>query len=151
MSGREQVNVVRPFSASKPALIGVTFVLFRLTETGARKVYAILTHGIFSGPALSRINNSSLDAIVVTNTLPQNEHMKACSKIRVSVLLVTRKTDFLVFDALAALCPPWHLFLYSVVTVSKQTIAYDRNEFSRALLVSRARIYTPIRIFTKYF
>uniref|UniRef100_A0A8C5QPP7 ribose-phosphate diphosphokinase n=1 Tax=Leptobrachium leishanense TaxID=445787 RepID=A0A8C5QPP7_9ANUR len=48
-----------------------------------QKVYAILTHGIFSGPAISRINNAAFEAVVVTNTIPQEDKMKACSKIQV--------------------------------------------------------------------
>lgn len=55
----------------------------RLIEAGALKVYAILTHGIFSGPAISRINNAPFEAVVVTNTIPQEEKMKACPKIQV--------------------------------------------------------------------
>lgn len=55
----------------------------RLLEAGATKVYAILTHGIFSGPAISRINNACFEAVVVTNTIPQDRHMKECSKIQV--------------------------------------------------------------------
>lgn len=48
------------------------------------KVYAILTHGIFSGPAVERINKARFEAVVVTNTIPQDAHMKECSKIQVS-------------------------------------------------------------------
>lgn len=62
---------------------GGIFVSFRLTEAGATKVYAILTHGIFSGPAISRINNACFEAVVVTNTIPQDGHMKECPRIRV--------------------------------------------------------------------
>ncbi|KAJ3645938.1 hypothetical protein Zmor_023557 [Zophobas morio] len=54
----------------------------KLTEAGATKVYAILTHGIFSGPAIQRINNACFEAVVVTNTIPQDAHMKDCSKIQ---------------------------------------------------------------------
>ncbi|XP_050539142.1 ribose-phosphate pyrophosphokinase 1 isoform X1 [Daktulosphaira vitifoliae] len=54
----------------------------KLTEAGATKVYAILTHGIFSGPAISRINSACFEAVVVTNTIPQDGHMKECPKIR---------------------------------------------------------------------
>jgi len=64
--------------------------LFRLTEAGATKVYAILTHGIFSGPAISRINNACFEAVVVTNTIPQDGHMKECPKIRVSIFFFIR-------------------------------------------------------------
>jgi len=34
---------------------------YRLLEAGSTKVYAILTHGIFSGPAISRINNACFE------------------------------------------------------------------------------------------
>jgi ribose-phosphate pyrophosphokinase len=54
----------------------------KLVEAGATKVYAILTHGIFSGPALQRINNACFEAVVVTNTIPQDLAMKNCDKIR---------------------------------------------------------------------
>ncbi|XP_064078286.1 ribose-phosphate pyrophosphokinase 2 isoform X2 [Macrobrachium nipponense] len=54
----------------------------KLMEAGATRVYAILTHGIFSGPAVSRINNACFDAVVVTNTIPQEQHMKDSSKIQ---------------------------------------------------------------------
>lgn len=54
----------------------------RLLEAGAQKVYAILTHGIFSGSAISRINNAMFDAVVVTNSIPQDSHMAECAKIQ---------------------------------------------------------------------
>ncbi|KAL5289919.1 PRPS2 family protein [Megaselia abdita] len=54
----------------------------KLIEAGATKVYAILTHGIFSGPAVERINKARFEAVVVTNTIPQDAHMKECSKIQ---------------------------------------------------------------------
>ncbi|XP_037047511.1 ribose-phosphate pyrophosphokinase 1 isoform X2 [Bradysia coprophila] len=54
----------------------------KLMEAGATKVYAILTHGIFSGPAISRINNACFEAVVVTNTIPQDGHMRDCPKIQ---------------------------------------------------------------------
>jgi len=54
----------------------------KLMEAGATKVYAILTHGVLSGGAVSRINNSCFEAVVVTNTIPQGEHMEQCNKIR---------------------------------------------------------------------
>jgi ribose-phosphate pyrophosphokinase len=52
-------------------------------SAGASKVYAICSHGIFSGPAISRINNSPFEAVVVTNTIPQEENMKNSNKIQV--------------------------------------------------------------------
>lgn len=61
---------------------------FRLLSAGASKVYAICTHGIFSGPAISRINNSPFEAVVVTNTIPQEENMKNSSKIQVRFIFL---------------------------------------------------------------
>lgn len=61
------------------------FLSLRLISAGATKVYAILTHGIFSGPAISRINNACFEAVVVTNTIPQEEKMKHCPKIQVRI------------------------------------------------------------------
>lgn len=54
----------------------------RLKEAGALRIYAICTHGIFSGPALDRINQSSFEAVVVTNTIDQVENMKKAPKIQ---------------------------------------------------------------------
>ncbi|KAH9285566.1 Ribose-phosphate pyrophosphokinase 1 [Echinococcus granulosus] len=53
----------------------------RLTEAGATRIYAICTHGIFSGPAIDRINKSCFEAVVVTNTIDQKENMKKCPKL----------------------------------------------------------------------
>lgn len=56
---------------------------YRLKDAGAKKVYAILTHGILSGPALSRIDAADIEAVVVTNTIPQDEKMRICPKLKV--------------------------------------------------------------------
>ena len=40
------------------------------------QVYGIVTHGVLSGPALDRINESSLEKFIVTNTIPQRENMR---------------------------------------------------------------------------
>ncbi|XP_071391037.1 ribose-phosphate pyrophosphokinase 1-like isoform X3 [Centroberyx affinis] len=55
----------------------------KLVSAGSTKVYAILTHGIFSGPAISRIDAAGFEAVVVTNTIPQEEKIKQCSKIQI--------------------------------------------------------------------
>lgn len=47
-------------------------------------MYAICTHGILSGPAVSRIDKSNFEAVVVTNTIPQQANMKGSQKIQVS-------------------------------------------------------------------
>jgi len=45
-----------------------------LRKEGASKIYALITHGVFSGDAINRINASALDKVVVTNSVPQQEH-----------------------------------------------------------------------------
>lgn len=54
-----------------------------LREAGVAKVYAIVTHGILSGDALTNIEESALEKLIVTNTLPQKENQERCSKIEV--------------------------------------------------------------------
>ncbi|MCM1511600.1 MAG: ribose-phosphate pyrophosphokinase [Oxalobacter formigenes] len=53
-----------------------------LKERGARMVVAYCTHPVLSGPAVERINNSSLDELVVTDTIPLSDAARQCAKIR---------------------------------------------------------------------
>jgi ribose-phosphate pyrophosphokinase len=53
-----------------------------LKERGAKKVFAYCTHAVFSGPAIERIQNSKLDEVVVTDTIPLDDHGKQCQKVR---------------------------------------------------------------------
>jgi ribose-phosphate pyrophosphokinase len=53
-----------------------------LKKHGAEKVYAYITHPVLSGPAVQRINDSLLDELVVTDTIPLSEAARASSKIR---------------------------------------------------------------------
>ncbi|MDJ0708934.1 MAG: ribose-phosphate diphosphokinase [Woeseiaceae bacterium] len=53
-----------------------------LKEHGAVSVAAYITHPVLSGPAVSRITESALDEIVVTDTIPLNDAAQACDKIR---------------------------------------------------------------------
>ena len=50
---------------------------------GAKEVHAICSHPVLSGPALDRINDSSLSSLVVTDTIPLNSESEACNKIKV--------------------------------------------------------------------
>lgn len=54
-----------------------------LKERGARKVVAYCVHPVLSGPAVSNIEKSVLDEIVVTDTIPLKPEALACSRIRV--------------------------------------------------------------------
>ncbi len=53
-----------------------------LKAHGASRVVAYITHAVLSGPAVSRISESQIDEIVVTDTIPLNAEARACSKIR---------------------------------------------------------------------
>ncbi|MCB5186796.1 ribose-phosphate pyrophosphokinase [Methylobacillus caricis] len=53
-----------------------------LKQQGARKVIAYCTHPVLSGEAVSRITNSELDELVVTNTIPLRSNALSSSKIR---------------------------------------------------------------------
>ena len=53
-----------------------------LKKHGARTVDAYITHPVLSGPAVSRITESELDNMVVTDTIPLNAEARACKKIR---------------------------------------------------------------------
>ena len=48
---------------------------------GAKEVYACATHGVLSGPAFQRINDSVLKEVVVHNTIPLPENCP-CDKIK---------------------------------------------------------------------
>lgn len=54
-----------------------------LRKEGATTIYSLITHGVLSGDALSRINASALDKVVVTNSVPQDEHKRLCPKLEV--------------------------------------------------------------------
>ncbi|KAL2110389.1 hypothetical protein VUR80DRAFT_1232 [Thermomyces stellatus] len=54
-----------------------------LKKEGAVKIYALLTHAVLSGDSIARINASPIDKMVVTNSVPQDEHCKLCPKMEV--------------------------------------------------------------------
>lgn len=47
-----------------------------LYEKGAREIYFACTHGLLSGPAIERIQNSHIKEMVITNTIPMTEEKK---------------------------------------------------------------------------
>jgi len=53
-----------------------------LKAHGARKVLAYCTHPVLSGNAVERIENSQLDELVVTDTIPLRPEAAACRRIR---------------------------------------------------------------------
>jgi ribose-phosphate pyrophosphokinase len=53
-----------------------------LKDEGAKGVYAYCTHPVLSGKAIENIENSAMDEMVVTDTIPLSEAAIACSRIR---------------------------------------------------------------------
>ena len=49
---------------------------------GAKKVYACATHGVLSGPAIERIENSCIEELLLLDTIPYPTDKPACSRIK---------------------------------------------------------------------
>ncbi|HML94973.1 MAG TPA: ribose-phosphate pyrophosphokinase [Thermodesulfobacteriota bacterium] len=54
-----------------------------ILREGAKRVSLCSTHGVLSGNAIQRITESSLEEIILTDTIPQTQHAADCDKIRV--------------------------------------------------------------------
>ena len=54
-----------------------------LLEQGATEVYAYVTHGVLSGDAVERVNNSSLTKLVLTDTIEESDLVLKSNKIEV--------------------------------------------------------------------
>lgn len=67
----------------------ITLAASALVEAGARDVYACCTHPVLSGPAISRIENSNIKELVVTNTilLPEEKHIEKIKVLSVAPII----------------------------------------------------------------
>ncbi|MFC4620364.1 ribose-phosphate diphosphokinase [Camelliibacillus cellulosilyticus] len=63
----------------------ITLAASALIENGAKKVYACCTHPVLSGPAIERIDNSSISELVVTNTIPLPEEKRIDKIVQLSI------------------------------------------------------------------
>jgi ribose-phosphate pyrophosphokinase len=54
-----------------------------LKRNGAKRVFACATHGVLSGPAIQRINESPIEELVITNSIALSDAVRDCRKIRV--------------------------------------------------------------------
>lgn len=54
-----------------------------LTEKGAKEIHACCAHAVLSGPAVERIDASTLKTVVVTDTIPLQKNAQACEKVKV--------------------------------------------------------------------
>ncbi len=54
-----------------------------LIGAGAKEVYACCSHGVLSGPAIERLENSKIKNLVITNSIPLRGAAADCDKIKV--------------------------------------------------------------------
>lgn len=54
-----------------------------LLEAGAKEVHSYITHGVLSGPAVSRITNSAMKSLVITDSIAPTEPVSAAKNIRI--------------------------------------------------------------------
>ncbi|MEK6775145.1 MAG: ribose-phosphate pyrophosphokinase [Bdellovibrionota bacterium] len=54
-----------------------------LLQNGAKRVFAVATHPVLSGPAIARLKESSIDRVLVTDTIPLSDLAQSCGKIEV--------------------------------------------------------------------
>ncbi|HCX72484.1 MAG TPA: ribose-phosphate diphosphokinase, partial [Candidatus Cloacimonas sp.] len=52
-----------------------------LKKKGAKKVYAACSHGILSGKAIENLDNSPIEKLFVTDSIPLTTEQKKCKKI----------------------------------------------------------------------
>ena len=52
-----------------------------LKEEKAKSVYAYITHGVLSEPAIERINNSPIDKMIITDSILAREDVRSSEKI----------------------------------------------------------------------
>lgn len=55
----------------------------KLKENGASEVHACCAHAVLSGPAIERLNDSEIQSLVVTNSIPLGDKGERCDKITV--------------------------------------------------------------------
>lgn len=61
-----------------------------LNESGAKEIYAMCTHGILSGPAIERLNDSPIKEIIITNSIPMEEKKKTHDMQKFTVLSLAK-------------------------------------------------------------
>jgi len=57
-----------------------------LKKKGAKRIFAACTHGLLSGEAVSKIQKSSLEALIITNTIPQEKQLEKIVVLSVAEL-----------------------------------------------------------------
>ena len=61
----------------------LTMAAEALSKEGAKRIFACCTHSVLSGPAVQKINDSPLERLIVTNSIPLGPLVKQCKKVKV--------------------------------------------------------------------
>jgi ribose-phosphate pyrophosphokinase len=61
----------------------LTMAADALSREGAKKILGCCTHPVLSGPAIRRIEESPLEELIVTNTIPLGGEARRCGKVKV--------------------------------------------------------------------
>src|SRR5574342_1036850 len=61
----------------------LTMAADALKKEGARRILGCCTHPVLSGPAIQRIEESPLEELIVTNTVPLGAEARRCGKLKV--------------------------------------------------------------------
>lgn len=70
-------------------------------QHGARTVRAVCTHGILSGPAIDRIDNSVLEELVITDTLPMRRESEKIRVLSVADLFADVMRNVISFESIS--------------------------------------------------
>lgn len=54
-----------------------------ISKRGAKNIWAAVTHGVLSPGAIDKINNSPIEKVLITDTIPQPDEVKNCPKIEI--------------------------------------------------------------------
>lgn len=55
----------------------------KLKAKGAKSVIGLVVHGVFSDPACDKMNESALELVLVTDTIPMDDKVAKCPKLKV--------------------------------------------------------------------
>ena len=61
----------------------LTKVSRALKEAGAARIHACFTHPVLSGKAVQQLDESEIEQIIITNTIPLRDHASELKKIKV--------------------------------------------------------------------
>ncbi len=61
----------------------LTMAAEALKKEGAKRIFSCCTHPVLSGPAIQKIDDSPLEELIVTNSIPLGPEAERCKKIKV--------------------------------------------------------------------